>query len=59
MATKKGVADAVIRQQQGKAERIKAEIESMFQRRAACRYLWRDRWGRDGYEYELLPREAR
>lgn len=34
-----------------KREAMKAEIEAMFARRAAARYLFSERWGRYGCAY--------
>lgn len=45
------VLDAEIERQKKNRETIKVEIAAMFARRAAARYLFNDRWGRDGYCY--------
>ena len=36
---------------QAKRDAVREDIEVMFARRAASRYLWHDKWGRDGYAY--------
>jgi hypothetical protein len=45
------VLDAEIAKRKAKREVMKAEIEILFARRAAAKWLWAERWGRDGSAY--------
>ncbi len=45
------VLDAEIAKQKKNCEAVKIEVKDMFARRAAARYLFIDRWGRNGYAY--------
>jgi len=45
------VLDAEIAKRKKHGETVTAEIAAMFVRRAAARYLFHDRWGKDGCAY--------